>query len=297
MNKKGILFTITTIFLLLAIFLLSSAYLIRNKELQRTATLSLAGDKLSYIEDDITNNIYSDLLSINLESISRGNIKNKTGTYVTVVFNHSNLTSSINHEQLIQNYKNFTEGTYSNLNNINVELNGFNNSFSLSPYNSTFIIDSNMFYVYTDNSDNINRIKLIMTVDEAALNTSQGQPSNTGDIEMEIEMTHSGGEFEPTADLDPTNVNDPFYVNFASGSRIEISFGLYNSQNGVLRINASGLKADISNLEFRYDLLSEKIIIKGGNISITSPIENITKETEIIIAEEWNKTIIFSNSR
>jgi len=278
-KKKGILFTITTIFLLLAVFLLSSAYLTRNKELQRTATISLAGDRLRYIEDDITDNIYSDLVSINLESISRG-------TYVTVVFNHSNLSSSINHRQLMQDYETFIEGAYSALNNINIDLIGFNNSFSLSPYNSTFTIDSNMIYVYTENPDNIDRIQLIMDIDEATLNTSDGQPSDTGDIEVEIEMTHSGGEFNPSADLDPTVNNDPFYVNFEAGSRIEINFGLYNSQSGVLRVNASGLKADISHLEFRYNLLSEKVIIKGGNISIIYPVENITKKTEIIIAEE-----------
>ncbi|MBW2965947.1 hypothetical protein KY342_02470 [Candidatus Woesearchaeota archaeon] len=279
MNKKGILFTITTIFLLFAVFMLSSAYLIRNKELQRTATLSLAGDKLSYIKDDVTNNIYSDLLSINLRSISRD-------SYVTVVFNHSNLTSSINHEQLMQDYKTFVEGDYSNLNNINVNLDGFNNSFILYPYNSTFIIDSNIIYVYTINPDNINKIKLIIDTDEATLNTSQGQPGNTGDVEVEIELAHSGGEFNPTSDLDPTAANNPFYVNFADGSRIEINFGLFNGQNGVLRINASQLKADIFHLEYRYNLLSEKVIIKGGNISITSAIENITKQTEIILAEE-----------
>ncbi len=288
MNKKGILFTITTIFLLLAIFLLSSAYLTRNKELQRTATISLAGDRLSYIKDDITNNIYSDLLSINLESINPEPIsKGKTRREnATVVFNHSNLTSSINHEQLMQNYETFIEGTYSALNNINIDLIGFNNSFSLSPYNSTFIIDSNMIYVYTENPDNIKRIKLMMDIDESTLNISQGQPGNTGDIEVEIEMNHGGGEFNPTADLDPTINNNPFYVDFASGSRIEINFGLYNSQNGVLRINASGLKADTPHFEFVYYTLSEKIVIKGGNISITSPVENITKQTEIIIAEE-----------
>jgi len=277
-NKKGILFTITTIFLLLAVFLLSSAYLTRNQELQRTATLSLAGDKLSYIEDDITNNIYSDLLSINLESISRD-------SYITVVFNHSNLTLSINHSQLIQDYKTFIENNYSTLNNLDIELTGFNNNFSLSPYNSTFIIDNNMIYVYTDNPNNINNIKLVIDVNETS-NTSQGQPTNTGDIGVEVNITYGGERFNPSANLDPIINNNPFYINFASGSRIEINFGSYNNQNGVLRINASQLKADISHFEFRYNLLSEKVIIKGGNISITSSIENITKQTEIIIAEE-----------
>jgi hypothetical protein len=125
-----------------------------------------------------------------------------------------------------------------------------------------------------------------MSVDEATLNTSQGSPGNTGTIEVDINVSHNGGEFKAAADLDQNTTNDPFYVNFASGSRIEINFGRYNSQNGVLRVNASKLKSDISHLEFRYDLLSDTVQIKGGNISITSPVGNITKETEIIIAEE-----------
>ena len=277
MKKKGILFTVTTIFLLLAVFVLSSAYLTRNNEQQRTATLSTAGDKLIYIKDDATSSIYSDLLSINLESIVRG-------TDVAVIFSQSNLSSSIDHNQIMQDYETFIEGTYATLNNINIELSGFNNSFSLSPYNSTFIIDRNMFYVYTENPSNISRIRLVIAVD--ALNISDGQPGDTGGVEVEVGIIHNGGEFNASAELDPAAANSPFYVNFENNSRIEVNFGSFNSQDGVLRINASGLEADISHMEFRYNLQSEKVIIKGGNISITSAVENITKQTEIIIAAE-----------
>jgi len=45
------------------------------------------------------------------------------------------------------------------------------------------------------------------------------------------------------------------------------------------------LNANITKLDITYTA-QENTEIKGGNISITSAIENITKETEIIIAEE-----------
>jgi hypothetical protein len=278
MKKKGILFTITTIFLLLAVFLLLSAYLVRNRELHRTAVISSAGSRLSYVYDDAADDIYSDLLSINLESISRDSA-------VIVIFNHTNLTSAINHAQLMQDYEDFIEGAYSSLNNLNIQLTNFNNSFTLEPYNSTFIIDSSMIYVYTDNHANINSISLQINTSQAS-NTSQGFPADTGDIKLNVEIMHSNGTFSSSASLDPESANSPFYVNFASGARLEVNFGQYSSRNGVLRINASALTADTNHLEYNYSLLPEKVTIKGGNISITSAVENITKNTEIIIAEE-----------
>ncbi|MBU2561183.1 MAG: hypothetical protein KKD17_02715 [Nanoarchaeota archaeon] len=276
-NKKGILFTVTTIFLLLAVFLLTSAYLTRNKELQRMATLSLAGDRLSYIEDDIADNIYPELLSLNLESIARA-------SDVTIIFNHSNLISSRDHRQLMLDYETFIEETYSTLNNIDIDLEGFNNSFSISPYDSTFIIDSDAIYVYTGNPTNISGITL--TIDVSELNTSDGSPGSTGSVNVEVNINHAGGEFSESADLDPAVANGPFYVEFEDGTEVEVNFGSYNGQEGVLRIRASGVRANIPHLELRYDSLPEGVVIKGGNISLASVLENITKDSEIIIAEE-----------
>lgn len=278
-QKKGVLFTITTIFLLLGVFLLCSAYLARNKELQRTATLSLSGSRINFIEDDVLNDIYPDLISTDIISISRGN-------NVTIIFNHSDLNSTINHSHLMQEYKDFIEGVYSSLNNIDVDLDGFNNSFTFSPYNSTFIVEGNIIYVYIDDLNSINKTKLTIIVDGTDINISDGKPGSNGDIGVEVNITHTGGEFISSANLDPAISNNPFYVNFNSSSRIEVNFGQYNSKDGVLRINASGLKADIPKLELVYNLIAEKVVVKGGNISMISAVSNITKDTEIIIWDE-----------
>ncbi|MFC1800640.1 hypothetical protein ACFLYT_01145 [Nanoarchaeota archaeon] len=279
MNKKGILFTITTIFLLLAVFMLSSAYLTRNKDLQRTVVLSLSGNKLKYIEDDVTDDIYEDILGMNIKSITRG-------TDVKVAFNFSNLTASVNHSLLMENYEDFIEGLYSTRNNLNVTLKEFNNSFSVSPYNSTFILDSDMFYGYTTNPDYITKINITLNLDEPSPNLTQSKPGDSGAIEIAVDITHNGGRHIASANLAPASANDPFYITFTNGTRIDVNFGTYNGNNGVLRINASGLQANTVDIEYTYNLTSEKVAIKGGNLSISSPVGNITKQTQIIIAQE-----------
>jgi hypothetical protein len=279
MKKKGIVFTITTILLLASIGVLSSAYLVRNRELQRMTKISLAGDKLRYLEDDITNSIYSDMLSLPMISVSRGQ-------FFTVFFNHTNLSSSINYQQKVQEYKNFIEGKYSRLQNLNIALSGFNNSFSITPYNGTFIIDTDAVYVYTGNLPALNRTSLTIHAKGSILNSSAGHPADTGYTGISVKILHSGGIYDYSASLNPTATNGPFYVMFEDNSSIEINFGKYNDNNGVLRINASGLEADLSSLELMYNLVPEKTAIIGGNISITYPVENITKETTIVIAQE-----------
>ena len=277
-DKKGILFTITTILLLLAVFLLSAAYLTRNNELQRTATLSLAGNNLRYFEDDIGNSIYPDLLLMNFEPITRG-------SYVAVIFSHSNLTSAINHSMIIQDYETFIEGTYSALNNIDAELTGLNNSLTLYPYNTTFTVDGGMIYAYTYDPGAINSIILHIEAVEAGLNISDGRPADNGDIQVSVNITHAGGRFISSAILDPAAYNSNFYVDFNS-SRISVNFGRINNRDGTLVINASGLKADIPHFEIRYNPAPDKAVIKGGKISLISAIDNITKYTDIIVAKE-----------
>jgi hypothetical protein len=243
------------------------------------AQISLAGDKLRYLEDDIASNIYSDLLLLQEVSISRG-------SFLTIIVNHAGLGSSTDFQQKMQEYKNFIGQKYARLHNCYIALQGFNNSFSITPYNGTFIIDANVTYVYTGNLPVLNRTSMTIQVNGFMLNTSAGHPADTGYTEISVKILHSSGMYDYSANLNPTAANDPFYINFENNSRIEVTFGRYNNNNGVLRINASGLQADVSNLELMYNLLPEKAALIGGNLSITYPVENITKETRIVIAQE-----------
>jgi hypothetical protein len=288
MKKKGILFTVTTIFLLLAVFLLSSAYLTRNKELQRTATLSLAGDKLSYIYDDVGNNIYRDMIGTNI-SVSR------SGNFVTITLQQPDISSSSSQSQLMLNYETFIESTYKNLNNFQISLTGFNNIFTIAPYNAQAIINNSIFYFYTKNTTALQNISIEVVVDEIREQDNSHFPAvDPGQIPVSVKFYQNGSEiYSESKPQDPSEENTYFAKTFQDSgppivhgiSGIYVQFGTYNSQDGVLRVWVDNLNANITKMDITYTA-QENTRIKGGNISITSAVENITKQTEIILAEE-----------
>lgn len=287
-SKKGILFTITTIFLLLAVFILSSAYLTRNKELQRTATLSLAGDKLSYIYDDVGDDIYYELLETNT-SISRN------GNFITITIQQPGISSSSSHDQQMPPYESFIESTYEVQNNMQISLTGLNNSFTVSPYNAEVIINDSIFYFYTGNTSALQNISVEATVDETRSIDYDGKPSqDPGHKLINVNFYQNGSQiYSESRNQNPAEANSEFYQTFKNDgppvehnvSGIYVQFSSYNGQDGVLRVWVDSLDANITKLDITY-AAQGNVKIKGGNISITSPVENITKETEIILAEE-----------
>ena len=101
-GKKAILFTIMTLLLLLSVFTFTQAYLDRNKELQNTVSLSGAGGKLRYIEDDVISNAYGDLLGIKFGNITRGD-------YINISFNLASLVHGRKYLDVTNSYESFVE--------------------------------------------------------------------------------------------------------------------------------------------------------------------------------------------
>ena len=291
MNKKGFLFTITTLLLLFSLLLLAMVYLDRNKGLQNTVNLLSAGDKLRYVEDDIVSNAYHELLTISLNDITRSSTLN-------VSFNQSLLVSGRNYAILMNDYKTFIEGTYSSLNNLDITLENFNNNFTIEPHDTIFEMQGENLYLYTMPTSSNPVQSIYITMDVAAENNSDCMQPNedTGNphySQITVTYIYTGGSCSKSVLLNPDENNDAVGSQFLlntknpSGS-IEIKYGQITgmSGNGILAVLTSNISANVSQLDTIYDLASDKVKIKGGNISITSAVGNITKETEVIIAEE-----------
>ena len=97
-NKKGIVITLITLLLLVSIFSLASVYFDRNKDLQTMIVVTGMGNKLSYIEDDIVSNVYTDLLGVNLRGITRGST-------INISFNKAMLSPRQKFSTTMNNYE------------------------------------------------------------------------------------------------------------------------------------------------------------------------------------------------
>lgn len=295
MRKKGFLFTIATLLLLLSIFTLASVYLDRNKELQSSITISGVGDKLRYIEDDVISNAYSDLLGIKLDEITKAST-------VAISFNQALLAPGRDYNTIMNTYKEFVEGTYSTQNNVEVALTGFGNTFTIEPYDTLFEVNGENIYVYTMPTpmNYVESIRATVKVD-AENNSICFVPRDDHAQHPEISVTFiykkEGGGHESCTNsiqLDPQENNDDAGHQFfletknPSGS-IEIKYGQITGMDddGVLAILTTNINANVTQLDLEYTLVEdERIKIKGSSISISSLVGGVAKESEIILAEE-----------
>lgn len=279
-NKKGILFTIVTVFLLISLFMLSRAFLDRNKELQTTVTGLSAGDKLRYIEDDIVSSIYSDLLWVNLSSVKRQDNN--------IIFNFSKagkISPSLNYDSIMQDYESFVEGTYANKNNVNINLMNFNPGFNITNYN-TFFDFANKLYIY-NNPSYLN--KIIIQI-KANATTTEGNTTPTDDggdyprINVIVLNQNNDKLYEASPQLNPSKKQE-FKIDLTHGKKVRVKFGTVEGKPDGTLIVDSNLYSEITSLVLSYDEINQKIlIIADSNVSISSL--GITKNTELVLYEE-----------
>ncbi len=301
-EKKGILFTITAIVLLLSLYLLAEAFMERNNELGSMMSDSVFGDKLRFTEDDLISGSYRDLLDIKLEGISRSSTTD-------IKFDQFFLSSLRDYDSYMKSYETLAENRYSSLNNLNVALTGFNTSFLLVPYNSTFEIHSRNLtintmptstnyissitaYIKVNGTFSCNDIACVDQADadneacEAPGNDPAGNPTVTITWEDKTGFTClRSRNVAPTENNDKGNGRQ-FYVSLLNAGNAEAKYGQVDGINGMFRMTVNGLQANATQLDLSYALMNEPVVIKGGNIIVKSVLGNITKQMEMILYKE-----------
>lgn len=301
-EKKGVLFTITTIVLLLSLYLLAESFMERNKELRSIILNSIYGDKFRFIEDDVISGSYKELLGIRLEGIARGST-------LDVKFDQFFLSELREYDSYMKSYETLVENKYSSLNNLNITLQGFNTSFLLMPYNSTVEIHSRNLTIQTmpASTNYIASITAYITLNDSFScngvlcanqsdadanaceqpgNDKQGNPTVTITWEDKSGFTCSRERrLEATENSDKGNGRQ-FYASLLNSGNAEVKFGQVNGVNGVFRITINGIAANATQLDLSYTSMNDKTFIKGGNMAIKSVLGNITKQMEIILYKE-----------
>jgi hypothetical protein len=294
MNKKGILFTVTTLLLLLSIFTLASTFLERTQELQKDSGIRIEAEQITYAENDIVGNVYWEMLTTNIYSIERG-------TSLTMKLNSTQLSESLDHLANMQRYKRFIEENYSLSNNLNITLIGFNNSFKIKPYNAIFLIDKNTLHIYTGHM-NLESLRINMSVsrnNDTKFESSTPQGGGGQRIPVSVSYYDYEGDlvYEESMETSAIRDNDnaqgrQFYQSFQEGdapayvAHIETKFGDVNGTPTEIYIFTQNMTANITSLELQFVLPTSPVLVTGGNITITSKVGGIKKNSEIILLEE-----------
>ena len=284
MNKKGVLFTITTFLLLWSLFMLTQSYTDRNRGLQELTITSTSGDKIRFLEDDITNNIYYDLVDFSICSVSRDSEN------ITIIFIGPVLSKNKDHFALMQEYETFIEGSYSDLNNINLELTNFTPSFTITPYSNNLLINKTELKVTTQQPSQTRSIQIEIVLNTSIANlTTNSTPTDSGEKMISVQILDKNKNHlldDEVAYLDSTISNQPFYVEFSDNSSLEVKYGNIFDMDGSLAITANNLIANITNLKFTYNLTFELVRIKSGEIQIDIPNRNLSKQAQIMLFVE-----------
>ena len=281
MNKRGFLFTIISLIVLISILVYVIAYQNRIKKFNELDNLNT----LRYYEDDIVNKAYTDLLNINLVNISKNS---------NTLINFSKLglySGNRNQQGIMNNYRTFVIGDYSRLNNINVSFNNFAPEFFIRPYNSKFILGNINLTVFNPNYTQIQRINIDITVNETLDTDNSQKPSQDPvGIPIKVRFIRKSGTviYDEDRNQDATENNAPFRLSFKTSnppiqhdfSEVNVKFGNYG-QNGMLIVSVNNLEGEITRFEIYYNNANSRIVIDTeSNLKIND------KETRIILAQE-----------
>jgi len=278
MNRKAFLFTVMTLLLLSSLFSLTGYYLVRTKSIQEIKT-GVVGDKMRYVISDISES-YFDILGINFSTIERA------GGITTVKFNQTyTVPNAENYNTELLNYETFLENIYSGLTNTNITITDFTPQFRIMPFQTSFVVGNDL-HVYTTNSTSINNILIQIALNESGAFTTGTPVEDIGanpSIHVIIKLQDGTAALDSIKTLKINETNEPFYVQLLD-KRIDVYFGLINSQAGTLRVVPTVLRASIKKLEIGYST-TEKTYMTVGSITLNPNIRSVIKQGGITLAE------------
>ena len=291
MNKKGLFFTVIVIAMFLVLFFLSNSYLSRTKDFEGNLKGTIISDQIRFIEDSIIFEYYNKIIDLKpgtIERLGEGQIR--------IDFpNAGRLPSLENKTEMIKLYKNYTEGRFSELSNVNITLINFYPNFTIVPYGSVFTKEGNNLTFYNFNYSYIRKVTIELKVNESEddVDVISVPPSTNNDsnptIKLKIRDTSGKGKgkgeeiVDEEVELNPIG-RSSFFINFSSGSSVRVDFGNFNGNNGTFITSVNKLFANITLFEVRYATVNETVKVLGGNFTISKL--GVTKNTELVIASE-----------
>jgi hypothetical protein len=279
LNKKGLMFTIMTVLLFFSLFIFSKTYLERSENFKYTLVQTSIPEKMRYIEDDIVSNLYFDIMDINVSNIERSGGELSVNFSNTIYFQNNQ-----NYDTKMQDYQTFIEEDYAMLQNVDLTLTNFGANLTIEPYQSIIDIDESQLLIL-NNASKMQEISLSLKVNEEDYTTlNEDTTAGTETIILIVLNSTNDMIHQDSYSLDPT-VESTVTLSFGSND-VTIKFGNFDSYPDSTLQLQTDLYTELTELGFVYTEDSEITVIRGGNFTISNVINDISKETEIILVEE-----------
>lgn len=292
MNKKGILFTITTILLLGSMIFIVSNYVKKSDRVKYVIQESYTADRLRYIENDVASD-FLDLINVTLMNITKNNNE------VVLRFSNFGKIPRVALKSNLSEYEQFLEDNYSKLINTEIKLTNFNQNMTFRGYNSTFVLyeggkDVNLD-VFTQDYSNIKNINLTLEINVNISNSFCPSNDAPGNPQVHLIVCYNGQkklDCIRRLKTSGTCASQGFYVKpqgIEPNERVDVEFCEYNNDQGTLRVNSSsGLTAEITNLRYTYNAINRQTWLETSesNLYLNPRFGNLVKNNSILLGEE-----------
>ncbi len=287
-RKKGVLFSIITFLLLFSLFSFAGLYGLLMSDKQSRVSISNA--QMNYFEDDVLTNAFTDITTLRIANITRS-------SSVVMTFDQLIMNSSFrSYDLAMQDYSSFIQTNYSNVNNVNITLQGFNETLLIKPYNTTAAIGTQNTYFYTMPSatNYVQSVNVVIRTSQEKKSACNWPNNDLGFTSVTVTFIDpSGFSCSNTLDLNPAEDNDKaghqFYFDSIDGNT-EVKYGLINGQNGVIQIIQNSIPINITEIRIAYTPMSDRVVIYNGQLNMTSKIAgaigSMRKDTPIVYAQE-----------
>jgi len=271
MNKKGFVFTLIALMLFSSLFVITAIYLKRNIQAQDFISKSGNANRLKFIRENIVNDFYT-IMDIDLKSIERLNNK------VFIKFeNFSNISSNSPYVDNLTNYEHYIENNYSSDINNQINLTDFVPQFKIYPYNSTFLIDRNRFYLYTNDFKKVINLTINIFLNVSNIKNIQkptNRSSNNIPVHFQIFNKTKKVFVNETLYLNMSEEGNNYFIEFNDTTpypNITIEFGRHRQiryfgsdilTNGTLFIESNNINAKIEKFWITMEDVDKKVVMK-----------------------------------
>jgi hypothetical protein len=279
-NRKGILYSISAMLLLVSLFSLASIYYQVTQIHEDDIISSNVFSKLRYLEDDIVSKVYRDLLPYKVSYITR------SGGKVQVNFNDViKLRDGRDFDDRMSSYESYIESTYASHNKMQITLDQFTSNITIDPYGSVVDLNENTLEVYNDPNNLTDiTVKLKFNYQNPGLDSSS---TTAGSINVRIIVINEDDDVksDTTTAVDPTVLNN---FTYKAGTTLlgNVHFGKFGKfPSGTLQLNPVKYTEN-SQILLEFNEHPRNTVLKGGTIKLVSLLNNYTKTTDIIMIEE-----------
>ena len=267
-NKRGFVFTLIAILIFSSLFIITASYLKRNLQAQEFISETSHSNRLKFIRENIVNDFYT-ILDIKLDGIYRGN-----NNVIIKFSNFSNISENTYYLENLSRYENYIENEYSDIVNNKINITNFIPEFSIYPYNSTFLIDRYMFYLYTKDFDNVVNITIDLYLNESNTTSITTPENRTDGIPFRVRIFNStrGIIINKTTLMNMSEEGNSYFIEFDGGSKnLTLEFGRHRQiryfgpdimTNGTLYVETTNMDAKIGRLWLAMKDVDEKVVLK-----------------------------------